>query len=319
MDKQVDFDINKAYELVTGKLEAWIKTAVEMLPNFVLAILIVVAFVLIGKLLKKLFEKIFRRITDNKSLQSLLSSILYLGIVAIGTFIALSVLQLDGAVTSLLAGAGVIGLALGFAFQEIASNFIAGTMMSIRKPFKIDDLIETNDFFGIIQHIHLRTTELRTMQGQIVQIPNSMVFKNPIINYTQLGKRRIDISVGVTYGEDLPKAKKVAKEAIESLEGLTNDDVTIYYTDFGGSSINFVIRYWIPFTNKHFEYLAKQDEGVIGIKQAFDKNDVPIPFPIRTLDFGDVDFKSIFSTYSKQVSTTSGNSSSQTSDNSNGE
>ena len=318
MDKQVNFDINKAYELVTGKLEAWIKTAVEMLPNLALAVLVLVAFVLVGKLFKKLFENIFKRITDNKSLQSLLGSILYLSIVAVGTFVALSILKLDGAVTSLLAGAGVIGLALGFAFQEIASNFIAGTMMSIRKPFKINDLIETNDFFGIIQHIHLRTTEMRTMQGQIVQIPNSMVFKNPIINYTQMGKRRIDISVGVTYGENLPKAKKVAKEAIEALDGLTDDEVTIFYTDFGGSSINFVIRYWIPFTNKHFEYLAKQDEGVIGIKQAFDKNDVPIPFPIRTLDFGDVDFKSIFSTYSNQVSTTPSGGSEQGSDNSNG-
>lgn len=306
MNKQINFDIDKAYELVTGKLEVWVKTGIEMLPNFVLAVLVVIVFVLLGKLLKKLFVKIFRRITDNKSLQSLLGSILYLSVVAVGTFVALSILKLDGAVTSLLAGAGVIGLALGFAFQEIASNFIAGTMMSIRKPFKIDDLIETNDFFGIIQHIHLRTTEMRTMQGQIVQIPNSMVFKNPIINYTQMGKRRIDISVGVTYGENLPKAKKVAKEAIESLDGLTEDEVTIFYTEFGGSSINFVIRYWIPFTNKHFEYLAKQDEGVIGIKQAFDKNDVPIPFPIRTLDFGDVDFKSIFKTYATQASPDSG-------------
>ena len=318
MDKQVDFNVGKAYELVTGKLEAWIKTAIEMLPNFILAVIVVVAFVLIGKLSKKLFEKLFRRITDNKSLQSLLSSIIYLAIVAVGTFIALSVLKLDGAVTSLLAGAGVIGLALGFAFQEIASNFIAGTMMSIRKPFRVDDLIETNDFFGIIRRIHLRTTEMITFQGQIVQIPNSMVFKNPIINYTQLGKRRIDLEVGVTYGEDLPKAKKVAKEAVEGLEGLTDDGVTIFYTGFGGSSINFVIRFWIPFTRKHFEYLSKRDEGVIAIKQSFDKNNITIPFPIRTLDFGDVDFKSIFSTYSNQVATTPGNAGQQSSDNSNG-
>lgn len=313
MNKKINFDITKAYELVVGKLEAWIKTAVEMLPNFVLAVLVVIAFVLIGKLVKKLFERIFRRITDNKSLQSLLGSVLYLSIVSIGTFIALSVLKLDGAVTSLLAGAGVIGLALGFAFQEIASNFIAGTMMSIRKPFKIYDLIETNDYFGIVEKIHLRTTELRTMQGQIVQIPNSMVFKNPIVNYTQWGKRRVDISVGVTYGEDLPKAKKVAKEAVESIEGLTDDDITVFYTGFGASSIDFVIRYWIPFTNKHFEYLAKQDEGVIAIKQAFDKNEITIPFPIRTLDVGDVDFKSIFGTYSQQTGN-SGNESATTSE-----
>lgn len=306
---QVSFDVNKAYTLVSEKLEGWISTAIKMLPNFLVAVLVLVLFVLLGKLLKRLFNKIFKKITDNRSLQSLLSSILYIAVVAIGTFIALSILQLDGAVTSLLAGAGVIGLALGFAFQDIASNFIAGTMMSIRKPFKIDDLIQTNDYFGKVLSIHLRTTELQTMQGQIVMIPNAEVFKNPIINYTQLGKRRVDIAVGVTYDQDLPFAKKVAKEAIESIEGIEQDNVTIYYSEFGGSSINFTIRYWMPFKNKQFEWLAMQDEGIIAIKKGFDENGISIPFPIRTLDFGDVDFKEIFSTYKEQAHNNSGNKS----------
>ncbi len=299
--KNVNFDLNKAYELVTEKLESWISTGVQMLPNFLVAVLVLVLFVLLGKLVKKIFNKVFQKITDNKSLQSLLSSILYLTVVAIGTFIALSILQLDGAVTSLLAGAGVIGLALGFAFQDIASNFIAGTMMSIRKPFKIGDLIKTNDYFGKVTNIHLRTTTIQTMQGQIIMIPNASVFKNPIENYTEFGKRRIDLEVGVTYGQDLPFAKKVAKEAIENIEGVDKDDVSLYYTGFGGSSIDMVIRYWMPFSNKQFEYKAKMDEGIIAVKQAFDKNGIGIPFPIRTLDFGDVDFKDIFSTYKQEA------------------
>ncbi len=299
--KNVNFDLNRAYGLVTEKLEDWISTGVKMLPNFLVAVVVLVLFVLLGKLVKKIFNKVFQKITDNKSLQSLLSSILYLTVVAIGTFIALSILQLDGAVTSLLAGAGVIGLALGFAFQDIASNFIAGTMMSIRKPFKIGDLIKTNDYFGKVTNIHLRTTTIQTMQGQIIMIPNASVFKNPIENYTEYGKRRIDLEVGVTYGQDLPFAKKVAKEAIENIEGVDKDDVSLYYTGFGGSSIDMVIRYWMPFSNKQFEYKAKMDEGIIAVKQAFDKNGIGIPFPIRTLDFGDVDFKDIFSTYKQEA------------------
>ncbi len=309
--KEVNFDINQAYGLVTEKLETWISTAVKMLPNFLVAVLVLVLFVLLGKLLKKLFNKLFKKITDNKSLQSLLSSILYITVVAIGTFIALSILQLDGAVTSLLAGAGVIGLALGFAFQDIASNFIAGTMMSIRKPFKIGDLIKTNDYFGKVTNIHLRTTTIQTMQGQIIMIPNAEVFKNPIENYTEFGKRRIDLEVGVTYDQDLPFAKKIAKEAVESIEGIDKDDVTIFYKGFGDSSINFEIRYWMTFTNKQFEYKGKLDEGIIAIKQAFDKNGISIPFPIRTLDFGDTDFKQIFSTLKEQalsISTSTKNS-----------
>ena len=305
MDK-LHFNFTKAYDLVVDKVDTWIDTSIKMLPNLVVAIVVLLVFVVIGKVAKRGFLHIAKRLTDNHSLQKLLGSLIYITIVAIGTFTALSILKLDGAVTSLLAGAGVIGLALGFAFQEIASNFIAGTMMSIRKPFKTGDLIMTNDYYGIVKLIHLRTTELQTMQGQIVQIPNSHVFKNPIVNYTQFGKRRVDITVGVTYGEDLPKAKQVAHDAISALEGIDKKGITIFYTGFNNSSIDFTIRYWIKFTNKHFEYLDAQDRGVIAIKQAFDKNDITIPFPIRTLDMGSVDFPSIFKTYATQTSPTSG-------------
>ncbi|MGB0176986.1 MAG: mechanosensitive ion channel family protein [Owenweeksia sp.] len=296
----IDFGVNKAYDLVTEKLETWLELAVKMLPNLVISILILLAFALIGKFLKKLVYRLTGKITDNISLRKLISSILYIVILAIGTFIALSVLELDGAVTSLLAGAGVIGLALGFAFQDIASNFIAGTMMSIRRPFQVNDLIETNDFFGKVVSIHLRTTQLETLQGQLVMIPNAEVFKNPITNYSTLGKRRIDLDVGVTYGQDLPFAKKIAKEAVEKIEGVQGE-VTIFYTEFGDSSINFTIRYWMNFTNKQFEYRSMVDQGIIAIKQAFDENGIGIPFPIRTLDFGDVDFKNIFKTYTNTI------------------
>ncbi len=295
--ENINFDVSKGYEILTGKLEEWLKTAVKMLPNFVVAILVLLLFVFAAKMLRGVFRKVFAKITDNKSLQGLLTSILYIAIIAIGTFIALTILNLDGAVTSLLAGAGVIGLALGFAFQDIAANFISGTMMSIRKPFKIGDLIKSNDYFGKVKAIHLRATEIQTMQGQIILIPNSQVFQNPIENFSELRERRVDLEVGVTYGEDLQKAKDIALETVRNIEGVDADRVDLYYTGFGGSSINFTVRYWLEFSNKQFEYWAMVDKGVMGIKKAFDENDIPIPFPIRTLDFGDVDFQQIFSTF----------------------
>ena len=281
----INFNIEKVYDLLTDKLVDWASATVKMLPNLVVSIIVLVIFIVAANIFKKVFKKVAHRITDNLSLRDLLASIIYIVIVTLGCFIALSILKLDGTVKSLLAGAGVIGLALGFAFQEIASNFIAGTMMSIRKPFSIGDLIETNDFLGTVRRIQLRTTQLETLQGQYVMIPNAEVFKKAIINYTQLGKRRIDIPVGVTYDTDLPFAKDVALKAVEKLQDVSN--VSIYYTGFNNSSIDFVIRYWIKFSNKQTDFLEKQDEGIIAIKKAFDENDITIPFPIRTLDFGD--------------------------------
>ena len=293
----VHFDISNAYTLVIEKLEEWIHEGFKMLPNFAVAILVLIVSILLGKLIKSIFYQVMKRLTDNKSLQSLLSSVVYISVIAIGAFIALSILQLDGAVTSLLAGAGVIGLALGFAFQEIASNFMAGTMMSIRKPFREGDLLKSNDFFGIVKKIHLRTTEIHTLQGQMILIPNSQVFKNPIENFSYIGKRRIDLPIGVTYDTDLSFAKQIARGAIEGLEGIEKDNVSIFFTEYGNSSINFTIRYWISFTNKQFEYWDAVDRGIIAIKKAFDANDITIPFPIRTLDVDSVDFDGIFSSY----------------------
>ena len=92
----------------------------------------------------------------------LVKTVIYVLILGIGLFAALSVLNLDGTVTSLLAGAGIIGLALGFAFQDIAANFISGVLLSTRHPFGIGDIIETNDFFGTVQKLNLRNTIILT-------------------------------------------------------------------------------------------------------------------------------------------------------------
>lgn len=279
-------DINEAYNLVADKLETWIDTFIQMLPNLAVALIVLIVFYVIGKLIRNAIGGLLEKVTNNKTIINLLETIVGVLIIGVGVFIALSILQLDGAVTSLLAGAGIIGLALGFAFQDIASNFISGIILSIRHPFGIGDIIETNDFYGTVQKLNLRNTILRTPQGQIVYIPNKSVFENPLQNYTKTRERRIDLSCGVSYGDDLEKAKKVAIQAVQSLSNYNDKkDVEFYYEEFGGSSINFKIRFWVHFEkNPHF-WSARSD-AIIAITKQFDEHDIMIPFPIRTLDFG---------------------------------
>lgn len=279
-------EVKDAYNLIFKKLETWIDTFIKMLPNLVVALLVLIAFMVIGKLVRKVVNKLLKKITQNKTIIHLLETIVGVMVIGIGVFIALSILKLDGAVTSLLAGAGIIGLALGFAFQDIASNFISGIILSIRHPFGIGDIIETNSYYGTVTKLNLRNTILRTPQGQTVYIPNKEVFENPLVNFTKTGSRRIDLSCGVSYGDDLEKAKKVAIEAVESLENYDDTkDVEFYYEEFGGSSINFVIRFWVHFQrNPH--YWSARSDAIIAITKKFDEQDIMIPFPIRTLDFG---------------------------------
>ncbi|MEO6441543.1 MAG: mechanosensitive ion channel family protein [Chitinophagales bacterium] len=210
----------------------------------------------------------------------------YFSLIGIVFFIVLSILRLDKAVTSILAGAGIIGLALAFAFQDIAANFISGVFISFRRPIKIGDIVKISDYMGKITDINLRDTVLLTFQGQIVIIPNKNVFQNPIENYSLLGKRRLDLEIGVSYGEDLEKVQRITIDAVKNITGLSDDDeTTMYYKEFGESSINYIIRLWLKDPEQSAFWIAS-NQVIINIKKAYDQNNITIPFPIRTLDFG---------------------------------
>lgn len=277
---------SKLNEKVMGKLEGWLDTLISMLPEMVMALLVLAIFFVIGKLVRKAVHKLLSRATMNKTVIDLLETIAGILVVGFGIFIALGVLNLDGAVTSLLAGAGIVGLALGFAFQDIASNFISGIILSIRHPFGIGDIIESNDIYGTVRKLNLRNTILHTPQGQIVYIPNKIVFENPLTNFTENGQRRIDLACGISYGDDLREARRLTIEAIEELEEYNSDrDILFFYEEFGDSSINFKVCFWVNFRTNP-DYLNMRSEAIMAINEKFNEHDIMIPFPIRTLDFG---------------------------------
>ncbi|MEM1042134.1 MAG: mechanosensitive ion channel family protein [Bacteroidota bacterium] len=278
-------NLSETFGNLLDKLQGWLDALILLLPNFVAAVLIVLVTVFVARLVRRGVKGILSRTSSYEQVNHLLATIVYVVVLAVGTFIALGVVGADKAVTSLLAGAGIVGLALGFAFQDLAANFIAGILLSIRRPFVEGDMIETNDYTGIVSEINLRSTQVRTFQGQTAIIPNAQVFQNPLTNYST-GHRRIDLSCGVAYGDDLEKARSVAVEAIKGLDVVDQSRaVDCYFNEFGGSSINFVLRFWIDF-DKQADFLHAQSEAIIALKHALDENDLTIPFPIRTLDFG---------------------------------
>lgn len=280
------FSLDDTLSNLVGKLEGWVEAIILKLPNLLAALLIVLAAILVARLVRRGVRKLMDRVSSYHAVNGLLSTIAYVLVLSIGVFVALGALGLDKTVTALLGGAGVIGLAIGFASQDIAANFISGILLSVRRPFREGDIIETNGFFGTINEINLRATHLRTFPGQIIIIPNKDVFQNPIQNYSRLGKRRVDLACGVAYGDDLEKAERVAVEALSAIDYRDKSrDVDLYYNEFGDSSINFVIRFWIDF-RAQTDFLRAQSDAIKRLKKAFDENGITIPFPIRTLDFG---------------------------------
>src|SRR3954453_21411017 len=141
-------DLNTAYKLISQKLTLWLHSFIKLLPNILLAAIVLVIGFFIAKWIRKIAARIVHRILRNATLSDLLTSIIYVFFLGITIFIALSILQLSKAVTSILAGAGIVGLALAFAFQDIAANFISGVFISFRKPFHPGDIVKLKDYMG---------------------------------------------------------------------------------------------------------------------------------------------------------------------------
>lgn len=282
----MNINVNKIYNLIAEKLNYWLESIIKLLPNIALAALVMVIGFYVAKYIRKVANKLIHKVSKNLTLNNLFSSIVYFIFIGIVIFTVLSILQLDKAVTSILAGAGILGLALAFAFQDIAANFMSGIFISFRKPLKVSDIVVVKDYMGKVKEVNLRDTVVETFQGQTVIIPNKEVFQNPIENYSYLQKRRFDLSIGVSYGEDLEKVREITLNAVGNIEELSKEDTTqVFFVEFGDSSINLSVRMWIN-NPEQAVYNKVGSEAIIKIKKAYDDNNIVIPFPIRTLDFG---------------------------------
>ncbi|AKD02785.1 mechanosensitive ion channel [Pontibacter korlensis] len=279
-------DVNDAVELLWSKLEVWGEQIVLMLPNIFVALILLIITVYVAKIIRDWLGKFMGKFSHSAAINNLILTILHIGMLMVGFFFVLSVLNLDRVVISLLAGVGIIGLALGFAFQDIAANFISGVIIAVQKPFGVGDMIETNDYFGNIERITLRTIDIRQVTGELVRVPNKMVFENPLTNFSINGSRRIDLEVGISYAEDLEHVQQVVIEALQDVKNrIKTRDIEVMYDSFGDSSINFKARFWVSYS-RQVDFVSAKSDAIIRIKKAFDANDILIPFPIRTLDFG---------------------------------
>jgi small conductance mechanosensitive channel len=278
--------LTKAYHILQAEFQLMFETSVKMLPRVIIAILLIWLFYFLGKLFKRASQKILHKFLENGVLVSALGGIIYYGFVFAGIFSALSALQLSKAVTSLLAGAGFIGLAMTFAFQDLATNLISGFFITIQKPFKIGDFIETHNYLGYVKEIKMRTVTIEDVDGEFIIIPSKDIFQTPLVNYSSKKFRRIRLTVSVSYGEDLEKVAEITEKAISELDIVEkNQAIMVHFYEFADSSINFFLKFWINKTDQ-FHYEKAVSQAIVAVKKAYDKHNVVIPFPIRTLDFG---------------------------------
>jgi small conductance mechanosensitive channel len=267
-----------------AKLQRWGQDFVLLLPNLAVAVTVLLAAWLISIVVGKTVARIMGRVSDQHALNELVRRLARFVVMAGGFLVALAVLQLEDAAATFLAGAGIVGIAIGFAFQDLTANFIAGVVMAIKRPINLGELVETNGHQGIVQRIELRSTWLETLDGKIIMIPNRKVFEDSVVNLSRSGQRRVELQVGVSYDGDLEAVRRVTLAAVEGVAPRLDRPVELFFDAFGESSIDLTVRFWIAFGGAT-DYLVARSAAIQAIHLAYQRERITIPFPIRTLDF----------------------------------
>ncbi|MDO7172322.1 mechanosensitive ion channel family protein [Mariniflexile sp. AS56] len=279
------FSFEESVSKIWDKLDGWFDAIILKLPNFVMAILVMILFYFMAQSIKRLMRKYLLSRIAQKSIQDISAKIIFIIVILVGFFIALSVLGLNKVLTSILAGAGVLGLAIGLALQGTLSNTFGGLVLSFMDKIKIGDYIKTGDADGFVSEISLRNIVLRQPDNNYIIIPNSTFVDNSFTNYSISERSRIAVNCGVGYGSDLQEVEDLVTRIIdESFEQKESESVEFFFTEFGDSSINFMTRFWIDMVNSKEEHAARH-KAVKLIKSHFDSAGISIPFPIRTLEF----------------------------------
>jgi len=267
--------------------ENWDESFFHFLPKIFLALIVLIFFYLMAKIIRKYSFKAYIDILKKQTdLAKFISSVIYIALIFVGIFFALDILGLEGVVTKLLAGAGIIGIVAGFAFKDIASNIFGGLIVNIQKPFKDNDWVNIDGNFGTINKIGWITTTIKTTTGQEVFVPNQIIYNNTFTNYSTYNKRRVVLQSSVSHGDDLDLVKRVALDEINQIESLLKTEVVdFYFTSIGNYAYNFEVRFWIKFT-KNPDYLNAMSEAITRIKKRFEKENIKIAYPVQALEFG---------------------------------
>ena len=269
-------------DTIKQSVEELVGSAVKIFPALLTSIIIIFLTRFAAQFAQSLAQNIARRTVSSKSLQFLMAKIASTVTWVFGILLACVIAFPGLRLGDIIATLGLSSVAIGFAFQDIFKNFLAGILILLQQPFRIGDQIIVNDYEGTVDQIDIRTTQIITYGGERVVIPNSTVFTSVVQVRTAFDHRRTDLAVGVDYNTSLSQASDILETTISQVQGVLNKPAPeIDLVSFGDSSIDFIVRYWTLPQQKQVRHVKTR--AILSIKQAFDKADINIPYPIRTL------------------------------------
>jgi len=270
-------------EILRTQLTNFAEAAVAMLPQLVVGILVLFATWLIARFAVRIADNLVDKTQLRPSLKQLVETLVRLGVWLLGLLIAAAIVLPGFSAGGMIAGLGIGAVAIGFAFQDIFENFLAGVLIMLREKMRIGDLIEVEGIRGKVEKITLRETYIRQLSNELTIVPNSVVFKNPVQIITDATMRRDELVVGVSYDADLDVAEAAIRKAFErDIEGLhTEKGIGVFAREFGGSSIDWLVQWWSESSSPR-DMRDVRTKVVKSIKTELDGAGIEIPFPIVT-------------------------------------
>ncbi len=235
-------------QTIQKSLDSYYHEFLKVLPRIALAILIIVLGVLIAQFLTNLYKKRFQQKSEDPLMAKFLAQAIKIILVIIAIMIALRVAGLDGIATGLLTAVGGGAIILGFAFQDIGKNFLAGIILAFNRPFNINDTIQIGEIFGKVKELSFRYSHIKTSDGRDIYIPNSDVLTKPVENYTADGFYRVDFMVGIGYEDDISSAKEVIQKILDDNEELVQDsdhENFVIENELATSTVNLKVYFWV--------------------------------------------------------------------------
>lgn len=280
--------MNDALAEITASLHSYWQQFLEAIPRIVMAVVVlVIGFLLINWLINPLRKRILRRAND-PLMGGFLSNSIRLILVVCVLMLSLHAAGLSGVAGALLATAGASAVVLGFAFKDIAENFLAGIILAFNRPFNVNDTVQIETIFGRVKTMQFRYTHIKTFDGKDVYVPNSDVLTKPVINYTEDGFIRLDFIVGIAYENDIAQAKKIILDRLKSYPDVMQDEDHVNFVvedELAASTVNLKVYFWVETTD--FRRAALETRGIViqRIKEALEENGFNLPAEIRELKF----------------------------------
>ena len=268
--------VKEPVEFATKVIEALKQFAVDHWASVVGALAILILGWIAAKMIRSTIGKLMRRAKVDETLISFSTNLVYMASLAFVFIMALSRLGVN--TTSFAAVIAAAGLAIGFALQGSLGNFAAGAMIIMLRPFKVGDYVEAGGTAGVVEAISVFATTLKTPDNKVVIIPNGSVTGGNIVNYSTKPTRRVDMVMGIGYGDDIKQAKELFEKILaDHPQVLADPAPQVAVKELGDSSVNFVLRPWV----NSADYWGVYFEITEQVKLECDKAGISIPFPQR--------------------------------------